>query len=298
MNKNSLETIRPLSIGNVVSSGLVLYRSNLNNYFGIAVKAILWLIPGFLSLGLIPFIFVSSRNNGFIILIATIISLIALFFCIGKSMASQALIARLAYQEIINQPETINEASSKVYPKTWNFVGMTFRISLRIFGIYFLMYIALIFSVFMGFQGKILEAILIGIFAFIIAILTIIYFVSRWFVSEVALAVEEGINDISSMQRSWDLSKGAVGRLQLIVFVAFLVTLPVQLITGYLPALFFGSPTTGSPSFFFAQFVSLIFSLIGTLIVIPFWQSIKAVIYYDLRSRAEGIDLQLRRNLR
>jgi hypothetical protein len=28
--------------------------------------------------------------------------------------------------------------------------------------------------------------------------------------------------------------------------------------------------------------------------VMPFWQSIKAVIYYDLRSRREGLGLQLR----
>ena len=298
MNKNSMETIRPLSVGNVVSSGLTLYRSNLNRYFGVAVKAILWLIPGFLSFILIPIMMAVSGNNGFIVFIAGIISFIGLLFFAGRSMASQALISRLAYQEIINQPETVSEAEKKVYPKTWNFVGMTVSVILRIYGLYILMIFTLIIPIIIGTQNQIFAAFLMGLAIVFLGIWTIIHFISRWFVSEVVLAVEDGLNGGASMQRSWDLSKGAVGRLQSIVFVAFLVTLPVQTITGFLPSLFFGSPTPGTSSFFFAQFVSLIFSLIGSLFVIPFWQSIKAVIYYDLRSRIEGIDLQLRSNLR
>jgi len=29
-------------------------------------------------------------------------------------------------------------------------------------------------------------------------------------------------------------------------------------------------------------------------LVLPFWQAIKAIIYYDLRSRKEGLGLQMR----
>jgi Ca2+/Na+ antiporter len=51
---------------------------------------------------------------------------------------------------------------------------------------------------------------------------------------------------------------------------------------------------------------SVIFTLLGLFgvggllalvlgsLIIPFWQSIKAVIYYDLRSRREGMGLELR----
>jgi hypothetical protein len=34
--------------------------------------------------------------------------------------------------------------------------------------------------------------------------------------------------------------------------------------------------------------------LAASVIVLPLWQTIKAVIYYDLRSRREGLGLQLR----
>ena len=46
---------------------------------------------------------------------------------------------------------------------------------------------------------------------------------------------------------------------------------------------------------------SMIFSLLilgltfaGLALIAPFWQTVKAVIYYDLRSRREGLGLQLR----
>jgi hypothetical protein len=32
----------------------------------------------------------------------------------------------------------------------------------------------------------------------------------------------------------------------------------------------------------------------GGPVVIPFWQPMKAIIYYDLRSRKEGLGLQIR----
>jgi hypothetical protein len=40
--------------------------------------------------------------------------------------------------------------------------------------------------------------------------------------------------------------------------------------------------------------VAIVFSLLGNIFIMPFWQSLKTVIYYDLRSRREGLGLQLR----
>ncbi|WP_287239347.1 MULTISPECIES: hypothetical protein [unclassified Okeania] len=47
------------------------------------------------------------------------------------------------------------------------------------------------------------------------------------------------------------------------------------------------------------QFLSFLLGyaigLLGNVFLLPFWQAIKAVVYYDLRTRREGIDLQLRK---
>jgi hypothetical protein len=43
---------------------------------------------------------------------------------------------------------------------------------------------------------------------------------------------------------------------------------------------------------FLVLIVGLSFS--GGALIVPFWQTVKAVVYYDLRSRREGLGLQLR----
>ena len=40
--------------------------------------------------------------------------------------------------------------------------------------------------------------------------------------------------------------------------------------------------------------IILALSFASGAVVLPFWQAIKAVIYYDLRSRREGLGLKLR----
>lgn len=35
-------------------------------------------------------------------------------------------------------------------------------------------------------------------------------------------------------------------------------------------------------------------ALLSNSLIAPFWQTLKAVVYYDIRSRREGIDLQIR----
>jgi hypothetical protein len=43
----------------------------------------------------------------------------------------------------------------------------------------------------------------------------------------------------------------------------------------------------------FVFLLYIILVQIVQVLVLPFWQSLKAVIYYDLRSRREGLDLRL-----
>jgi hypothetical protein len=45
---------------------------------------------------------------------------------------------------------------------------------------------------------------------------------------------------------------------------------------------------------FIAYSVLMMLSLLLNAITMPFWQATKAALYYSLRSRREGFDLQLR----
>ncbi|MEE3719711.1 hypothetical protein V2H45_23500 [Tumidithrix elongata RA019] len=195
-----------------------------------------------------------------------------------------------------NQPESVSDAGKKVYPRMWTFFLAGLEVGLRLFGLYFLF----------SFAGGIVAGVLsigsrsplnqspIFFVIIIVVIVGLVWYYTRWSISEVPLAVETELSSSQGVQRSWDLTAAAVGRVQLIVFVAFLVTIPIQAVTNYLPSYFLRLIPVNSFAFWMVYIVNLLISLLGGVIVLPFWQSIKAVMYYDLRSRREGIDLQLR----
>jgi Membrane domain of glycerophosphoryl diester phosphodiesterase len=289
---NTPSPVRPLNIGNVVSAGIVLYRSNLKQYFGIALRAHLWFLP--LIFGFIAYSALVATNSSALILILFL--LVAYFYCTAKYLANSALISRLAYQELSNQPESIGEASTKVLPHLWSFLGVAIGIGLRLILVYILVGIptAIIMSLLLSGTGSASGPFLLTALVGIVVVLAVIWVFSRWVIAELPLAVETGLTASQSIKRSWDLTASSVGRVQAIVFVAFLVTIPIQAITGYLPNLLFNSVEPNTSAFWIVYLINLVISLIGGILVLPFWQSIKAVMYYDLRSRREGIDLQLR----
>jgi hypothetical protein len=60
-----------------------------------------------------------------------------------------------------------------------------------------------------------------------------------------------------------------------------------------LPAFIQNSSWVSNPTIF--SIFRFAFNTITTALIIPFWQSIKAVIYYDLRVRREGMGIDLRK---
>lgn len=264
----SQSSIRPLSVGNAVTTGLVMYRSNLKTYLKLSIFAYLWL--------LLP------------------------IYGWAKFCAIHGLIGRLAFCELINKPETVNAAREYIKPRLWAFLSVGLGVGLRLIGIYILWYLAIIAVVavpmaILGQQTGLLPGVIAGIIVLIAGIILIIRFYSRWFVAELPLAVEENVRSGSqSIDRSWDLTKDAVGRIQYIIVVAFLVTIPIQIVTGYIPSFFQIGTEPGSSAYVTIQIISFFLSLLGGAIIMPFWQAVKAVIYYDLRSRREGLDLRLR----
>jgi membrane-anchored glycerophosphoryl diester phosphodiesterase (GDPDase) len=121
---------------------------------------------------------------------------------------------------------------------------------------------------------------------------------ARFFVVELPLAIEDNIDGTSTIGRSWELTKGHAWRIVAILFVGYLITIPIQIpfaILSTIIQLALGSLVQENRGYdFIPQLVNLIMNLISAALVVPFWQSIKAVVYYDLRSRREGMGLKLR----
>lgn len=278
-NFGDSSSIQPLSVGNVVSAGLKLYRSHLKDYFLLALKAFLWI--------LVP------------------------VYGWAKFCALTALISRLAFGELVNQPESISSGERFVNSRLWQFFWAMVLLWLISTGVTFgvgtvftrLGYLLLGFIGARSQQTDIAGLILLfGLIAFvlgIVAFVVILWLLSRFYLVDVPLAIEENIDAASSIRRSWELTKGNVWRIFLIGFVALLITIPIQIVVQIiatiiqlvlLPLMQDGS------SVFALIFLVLILALFFTsgALILPFWKTIQAVIYYDLRSRREGLGLTLR----
>lgn len=270
-NFGSPSQIQPLSIGNVVSAAVRLYRSHLKSYLNLAAIAHLWV--------LVP------------------------IYGWAKYAAISGLISRLAFGELIYQPESVQAARSHVNPRLWSFLRIGFQVGISLLVVYFGLAIVggivgvllgVVLRIILGTTGVVIATTLAIILMVVILLLGLTWFYSRWIVAEVPLAVEENINGGESVARSWELTKASVFRIQGIVLVAFIVTLPLLFVLNYIPSLFLIGLEPGSAIYSIVYLISWIGSLIGGVLVMPFWQALKAVLYLDLRTRREGLGLQLR----
>ncbi len=271
-NLSPASPIGPLSVGNVVNAGVRIYRSHLKQYLTLSLRAFLWV--------LVP------------------------VYGWAKCAEITASISRHAYAELTNKPETIQESRRFTRPRMWKFLWAGILFLLIFLGLYvgFGIIFAILFGVgtFLAIASSAL-ALVFGLLAFVVLIAALVMFIrfySRLSIVEVPLAIEENIDASGAIGRSWNLTKGSVGRIQWIVVVAFLITLlvaiPSQIILSLLGAAL-GASENPTPSTTVALgLVNLTLTIVSNALITPFWQVIKAVIYYDLRARREGLGLQLR----
>jgi len=271
-NLSSSGQIGPLSVGNVVSASLRIYRDHFKSYLGLALVASLWLF--------LPVI-------GW-----------------AKYSAILGLISRLAFGEVREKPETVSDARREVHPRRWSFLWAGILTFLIYIGVSLVGGIAI--AIVTGGAGAIfgqnspIVAVLLVVVAVIAFFIIYIRIISRLLIVELPLAMENNIGATSAIARSWELTKGSVGRIQWIVFVGILVSLPITIVVQILSSIVESvlKAVLGAESgilFFLVYFLLLLLLSFGSgAIVTPFWQAMKAIIYYDLRSRKEGLDLQIR----
>jgi hypothetical protein len=273
MSPSSHQPMGVLSLGNVVSAGLRIYRDHFKLYYGLAFTAYLWII--------LP------------------------IYGWAKFAAILALISRLAFSELIERPETVDQARRHVMPRMWNFLGAGILVVLILLGasigaaIVFGILARVLGAILGQSTGLVIGFILLGVSAVVTLIAGYLWLLCHLYIVEVPLAIEDNLNAISAIGRSWKLTGGFVLRLVLIVIVAFLLTIPVSIVVQIVTSIFQSILTvvlpTNSPTFVFVNFLGVVvLSFASGALLIPFWQAIKAVIYYDLRNRREGLGLEMR----
>jgi hypothetical protein len=299
MRKSASDPIGTLSVGNVINAAVALYKSNFRDFFTLSLRSVGWMVLAIA--GLIPVVLVAAAiNNAGVTVLASVAWLGLFIFCLAKSMTSRGVVARISYQQLINQPESLFSASSQLANSHWKFLGLVLWLFLFMIGVYILASLAsgtlvglgaLIATQLPNPIGYTLAAIffMAGIVAFFWIFLR---FYSSWFVAELPIAVERCSSGLDAIGRSRQLSAPFLSRILMVILVAFLIAIPLNIITT-IPALAgIGQPPT-SGIYIISQLVNLVLSILLELFLMPFWQVIKSVVYFDLRSRLEGADLRM-----
>ncbi|ASC73627.1 hypothetical protein XM38_045980 [Halomicronema hongdechloris C2206] len=274
---------RPLSIGNVINAALQLYRTHFRQYLGLALQAALWwLIP---------------------------------IYGWARSLTTLAQLSRLGFRHLLDQPERPAETFRVLQPRLWSFLGAGILHFLLLVTVNMTLSFGISLSllpVLMGLAGLFGDSAIAGVFALLLQFLSqVIIFVgqiwvqSRLFVYDIALAMERSTDATQCFGRSWTLTRGSILRIQGVILAAYLISTPLFILACLpllvlVPSLIQSAQTLPIDPIPFALWVlATLVGFIGVIIVVnillsPLWQAMKAVLYYDLRCRREGLDFGLR----
>jgi hypothetical protein len=117
-----------------------------------------------------------------------------------------------------------------------------------------------------------------------------IYVWTRWAVSWMSVVIE-GDGPIQSLRRSWGLTRRAWWHTLGVIFVSGLIIgIASAVVSGIFGAI--GAVLTLTGSAAIGGVFSIFGSSLATIFVTPFSIAISVVLYYELRARQEGFDLE------
>jgi hypothetical protein len=271
--------MRQLSVGDVINISIQLYRSNLKLYLGLALVAHLWL--------LVP------------------------LYGWAKFYTISGLISRLTFNQLLDRTENLSSVQSQLNRRSIGFAIAGFFVFIMCWlGSIVLAYVVTLFILLvLALFSFVLKANLVtsfmglpeGLIGFIIvtsALLLGFWLNSRLWLTELPLATEPSVNFWKSIKSSCKLTKKSCNYIQGIILIAFITSLPILTIAwiGLIYALglvVYIFPKEAISDSVFALLVLIVVNSVAGIITMPFWQSAKAVAYYEIRCRQEGWDLKL-----
>ena len=250
----------PMSVGQILDRAFRLYRANFVRF--IAITAVVQ-VPLTLLLIVIQQIFlVSAKTEADERMIGVVIggSLITVFLTIlAKTLANAALVKNIS-EAYLGNDVSVGEAYRFVLPRLGTLVWA---------------------SIVVG------AVVALG---FVLLIVPGIIF-SLWFALTSQIIVLEKLKTTPAMGRSRRLVSGNMGKTFLLGLVIGLIGMGVSLGVQALSNVIVEGATSSSLGLAFC--VSQLLSLVGEILVLPISAAAFILLYYDLRIRKEGFDLEM-----
>ena len=300
-----------LSVETVIGAAFRLYGAKFKTYAKVAFWATLWLWLWLVPTIAVSAFFVTVKNYYALLGLLIPALTILLIYCVAKYQINLALIARLAFGELTNRPESIEEAQRFTEPRTWRLFQASLLLGLVYLGwvlaVYLILIVVAIGAVVAlgGPQalsgtgltppnvGAILLLLLLAVVLIGLLLLLSSWLGARFFLYSVAIAVEPDLKPAQSIRRSWSLAKGNVWRIVLILVVMGLALLPIagleQAITLIIQQAIVGTLSRrqaddGSGLLLLAMLVSLALNFGVQVVIVPLWQVTRAIVYHTLSS--------------
>nr|WP_199309383.1 hypothetical protein [Microcystis viridis] len=287
-----------MNIGNTINTAFRLYRDRFQTYVFFAVRACLWsLLPLVLQLILSQLLYQTiTPEQGSDIGLRLFLFPVQIFSA-AKSLFNNAVISRLAFQDIIYQPETAGQAEKKVKPKMWRLWWMQVLLGLLGAAIILPITLPLMLVSFIPILG-----VLLILAAFFCLPFFFLWLSARIYIAELPLVIEDNLGSWQAIKRGWHLTKNSAWRIVGVVFIASLLIIPVYILSGALASIpfwvnfssFYSSlesvedwQTLAENPLFFRQMAMFSYGMITVfvllnILLVPFWQSLKSVIYNHL----------------
>ena len=291
--------LRPLTLAELLDRAFSLYRHHFWLFVGImALPSLAMLIISVgsqflegaarLPAGQQP---VPEFNVALFFIVAFVFLVAFLFYWVSYAVALGA--TTMAVSGIYaDRPPTIAETYRATRGKVGRLAWLMILIGLRVLGL------ALVF-VFAGGLGAGLSAIASPILAGLVVLIVIavgfglfVWLFLRYGVA-VPAAVLEDNSASDAIARSIELTKGSLHRVFLLMVFTVIVTYAALMIfqVPFIFAAFMVGPET--PAGFWLNLVGVLTGSIASALTSPLAVVAMAVLYYDLRTRNEGLDLEL-----
>ncbi len=252
---------KSLNLGDVISAGFRIYRDHFKQYFTMAFFGFLWLI--------VP------------------------IYGWAKFAAISGAIARLAFFEVSERPEPGADAKRYTDKRKWSFLGQSLLLLLIMIGAFIGLAIAVriagfLVSILLSPESlvSLLLGFLLGVVAFVMFYIGLMWISARLYICDVILAVENPMTATGAISKSWQITKESAFKIIWILIVAGLATSPIGVVQLMIQITRL-SINANAP-----DEITILVNLLFLPVLIamsaltwPFFQSITAVIYYDIISR-------------
>jgi len=277
------QRFEPMSVGRILDRTFRLYRNNFFHF--IAIMAVVFVPIGLLTYVLMRPVATTMEEDGMTmggmattpdigpgtVLLLMLLVGISVLLCVAaltKSISESYLGNRL----------TVGGAYRAVVSRLFGLIGLIILVWLVSFGLMIVMGSVLVLGLKLGFWGAVIAELLL--FAFLL----------RLSLSAQGVVLER-IGPFAAIKRSWLLTTGNFWRTFGLAVLVYLISIVIVLLFFF--GFVFIAPLLGGVDPGVAFSAVFILMAVAQVLTTPIWAGAFILLYYDLRIRKEGFDLQM-----